>query len=250
VNEAYWDICALRPWRWARKRTQFASVAQVTSTVTAISTTTITLSDTIATTMAGRKFLVDSDGIPHRISAHTAGSSTLTLAVAYTGDATSGAATIYQDEITVASDILAFPTVKQLHWGNDLIVIPETELFSISAANTWGTDRSRYGAFISNSVLRIAPWTEDAELFEITYNYRPEPLDFTGSAADTPILPRDQRVAIALRALVKLFTDKRDDRLSLAAEEFQQQLDKMSSIETTFAKYRMRPRGGGLGVMR
>src|ERR1051325_6560228 len=56
VNEAYWDICAIKPWRWARKRDQFVSEAETTGSVTSISTTTVTLSATIATSKTGFKF--------------------------------------------------------------------------------------------------------------------------------------------------------------------------------------------------
>lgn len=242
IQSAYWDICALKPWRWARKRTQFVSIAEVTGTVGNISGTTVTLGANISTSMAGRKFYIDSDGIPFRISAHTAGTNTLTLAVSYTGDATSGAFTIFQDEITVASDILAFPMIKELHWGDYIELIPEGEAEKFYPRNLYGTISARYAAFITDATIRLIPWTKEARLFECSYNYRPDPLTFDGVAAtDTPIVPRDNRIAIAQRALSRIYTDKRDARLQIVQAELDEILSKMSSTDVTFGKPRIRP---------
>ena len=172
INEAHWWLCALRPWRWARKVVQVNSTAQVTGTVSTVVTTAVTLSATIATSMAGRRFMIDSDAIPHKISAHTAGTDTLTLETAYTGAATSGAFTIFLDEITVATDILSFPRIKELEFGDDLIIVPEAEFLDITnGRNVYGTTRAAYCTFISDQKIRIAPWTTDAHLFECWYNY-------------------------------------------------------------------------------
>lgn len=245
INRAYWEICALKPWRWARKRTQFVSIAQVTGTVTSIVGATVTLSATIATSMAGRKFYLESDGIPFRITAHTAGTDTLTLSASYTGTNTSGSFIIFQDEITVASDILAFPVLTQLHFWDDITIIPESESLGMSPRNIYGTTRSLYAAFITDSVIRLVPWTMDPHLFQVSYNYRPDPLDFGGlPATDTPILPRDDRIVIAQRSLELLATDKRDARLQEYKTEVRESLARMSAKESTFVKPRVRPRPG------
>ena len=240
LNQAYLEICALKPWRWNRKRTQFLSLAEITRTVTSISSATVTLSAIISASMTGRKFMLDSEGIPFRISAHTAASDVLTLAVAYSGSETSGAGTIFQDEITVATDILAFPQVKQLHLGDELDLVPEEELNRLVPRNASGSTRARKGAFISASVLRIAPWTTEARLFECTYNYRPSLLTFDGVAAtDTPILPQEHRVVIGDRALEKIYADKRDARTEIAAKNVAETFARMSGTEITFGKPRV-----------
>jgi hypothetical protein len=240
LNNAYLEVCALKPWRWNRKRTQFASIAEVTGSVTLIAAATVTLGATIAASMAGRKFVMDADGIPARISAHTAGSATLTLAVDYTGSATSGSFTIFQDEITVATDILAFPTIREMHNGDWVDLISERELEEIYPRNVYGTSRSRRAAFISDSVIRLAPWNTDRRLFECTYSYRPSPLTFDGVAAtDTPILPTDARRIIADRALEMVYSDKRDAREAVARRNVQEIFQRLSATEVTFAKPRM-----------
>jgi hypothetical protein len=245
IQSAYWDICALKPWRWARKRTQFASLASYTGTIGSISDTSVTLGSAIASSVAEYKFIADSDGIPHRISAHTAATTAVTLATSYTGDATSGNYTIFQDEITVASDIMAFPIIKELHWGDSLVVIPEGEMEKMYPRNIWGSTTSKYATFITDTKIRISPWPLEARLFECSYNYRPDPLTWDGVAlTDTPIVPRDSRIAIAQRALAKIYADKRDARVEVVQAELDETLAKMSASDTTFGKPRIRPNRG------
>ena len=239
INQAYWDLCALKPWRWNKKRKQFASIAETTGTVTTLSGTAVTLSASVATDLTGRKFMLDSDAIPHRISTHSGTS--VTLEVSYTGSGTSGAYTVFEDEIdTGQTDILAFPMIKELHWGDDLLVVPEGELLREYPRNVYGTTRAQYAAFITQAKVRIAPWTKDRRLFEVVYNYRPTALDFAGGATDTPILPQDSRVAIAQRALAKIYSDKRDERLDIAQKELDETLARMSATEITFGKPRLK----------
>lgn len=243
INAAYWEVCALKPWRWARKRAQFRSTAAVTGSAS-VDDATVTMGAAQETSMAGRKFMFDADGIPHRIDSHAALTTTLTLQTNYSGTVTSGPFTIFDDEITVASDILAFPVVTSLQWGYELKPIPEAESYQRFPRNIFGTVRSVYYSFISDAEIRLVPWSQEAQLFECAYNYRPDPLDFAGGAADTPIVPRDNRMLIALRALEKIYADKRDSRLGVIKEEVAEMLSKMSSTETTFLKPRIYvPRG-------
>lgn len=247
VNQAYWNVCAAKPWRWGRKDppAQFVSIARQTVTANAISGATVTLSATIAATQAGRKFYVDADGIPHRISAHTAGTATLTLATSYTGSATSGRGAIFMDEITVASDIMAFPIVTELHSGDQLLVIPEAEFVEKFPRNVHDKDRARYAAFVTQSKIRISPHTTAARLFECSYNYRPDPLDFSGAAAtDTPIVPREGRVIIGLFALRTILIDKRDERYKVIQGEIDEKWALLGGAEITFSKPRMTVRRG------
>jgi hypothetical protein len=243
INNAYPEVCGLKPWRWARKRIQFASIAEVEATVSSISTNVVTLTTTIATTMAGRKFLLDADGVPTRIASHAAGTNTLTLEPsAYTGTSTSGACTIFQDEIdTGATDLLAFPMIAELHLGDYIQIVPEGELIKSNPRNTWGWERARKAAFITATAVRLVPWTTSARLFELSYNRRPTSLTFDGTANDTPILPADARIAIAQRALVKLYADKRDERVEVVQKEFDETLARMSATEISFGKPRLRP---------
>lgn len=244
INQAYFDICGMRRWKWARKATQFVSIAEVTGTVNTIVGATVTMSAVVTPSMAGRKFCLDSEGIPVRISAHTSGTNTLTLSNSYTGIETSGAYTIFQDEVTVATDILGFPDIVELHTGDNILVVPEAWLLQESPRNILGSTKAQYASFISNTQVRLVPWTESARLFECRYNYRPSVLDFGGSAADTPIVPQEHRVAIAKLALSYLYKDKRDQRFEHAEKEAAGAIQQMTTIESTFSKFRFRPTRG------
>lgn len=250
LNQAYWNVIAAKPWRWARKdpAKQFVSIAKqaVTASSLVAATGVITLSATIAATQAGRKFYLDQDAIPHRIDSHTAGTAVLNLAAgAYTGAATSGAGTIFMDEITVATDILAFPIIKQLHTGDELLVIPEAEFIDKLGKNVDDRERAQYAAFITESKIRIGPHTTEARLFECSYNRRPDPLTFDGAAStDTPIVPREGRVIIGLFALRTLLIDKRDERYKVIQGEIDEKWALLSGTELSFAKPRTYVRRG------
>lgn len=242
INQAYWEIVGLKSWRFARKRVQFASIGSDAVTVSSISAATpavVTLSATIATTRAGRKFYMDGEGIPHRIAAHTAGTNLLTLATAYVGQATTGAGTIFQDEISIGqTDILAFPDLVQLTPYRVFDLIPENQMRAIAPRNTWGGTYTCYGSFLDASTVRLAPWTERPTLFELAYNRHPPALTFDGTANDVPILPQAYRVVIADRALERLYPAKRDGRGQQMSAFTSDTYNRMVSHELSFAKPR------------
>ncbi len=259
LNQAYWRVCGLRPWRWARKDPplQFVSPAEQLVTVSGTSGATVTLSAVIATSMAGRKFMLDNDQVPHRIAAHTANTNILTLVTPYTAYSTStgtGAGRIFQDEIVVSTDVLSYPQIKEVRSGGDVELLSEGQLNEIAPGNTWGVARQkRYAAFITDSKIRIAPWTNEARVFECAYNFRPAPLDFTGGAGDVPIVPQDKRAVIAWEAAWQVCEDRKErDRAKDFMEMREILLKEMEMHEMSFARPRQYvPRGhrisGGQG---
>ena len=246
LDDAHWTICAMRNWRWARKDppVQIASTAKVTATVSAIAGSAVTLSANLSPSMAGRKFYLDGEAIPFRVSTHTAGSSAVVLAATYTGDLTSGACTFFQDEMTVATDILSHPTLRELHTGDWFEVIPEAEFRRLYPRNVNESIGARHGAFITSSKVVIHPWTTGARLFECSYNVRTDPLTFDGAATDTPLLPRERRQLLVPWALRKLLPDKRDGRLEVIEREIANELQLLSGADITFAKPRTYVRRG------
>lgn len=252
-QSGYWDFAAWKPWRWARldPAIQVLSVAKQEVTVSSISGATITLSATIATSQAGRKFYLNADGIPHRITSHTAATATLTLVTSYAGTGTSGAAVIFMDEITLTSgdDILAYPLIQEPHTGNNLDIISEQEFRErvehfgqLEEAD--GVAR-RYACFITQNKIRIKPWTTNARLFECSYNQRPGLLTFDGVAGtDTPVCPRNQRELIGLFGLRRLLIDKRDGRVETINAEIKEKLALYGLGEMTFSKPRIYVRPG------
>ena len=243
INQQYWAKCAERPWRWCRKvpPLQFTTVPSVPVTVSNIAGNVIRLDAVILNSMSGRKVWIESDGIPHRIDHHTAGSHELFLVTTYAGESTSGAATIFQDEYVVAGDILAFPNLQDMETGRELTLIPEDEFRTRFPRNIHHVTYSnqQYATFTADQTIRLAPWFECPQLFELSYNYRPSALDYTGNAdTDTPIIPREWRKSLAEASLKVLYSDKSDQRVKVMTEEMG-----MTNMRMTGADYSQhRPR--------
>lgn len=219
INQAYFDLCAERRWAWARKQPayQFVTEDAFEVTVTGVAGNVISLSGVIINPKSNWKFMFDSEAIPHRIASHVGGSHQLFLVTPYAGEATTGTGRVFRDEYTLpVDDILAFPDLRDIETANYTRIIPEEELRERFPRNTWSVTWSshQYAAFIDTNTLRFAPWHECRHLYELSYNYRPDPLDFTGATAtDTPIAPREHRHLIAELTLERLYSDKEDARL-------------------------------------
>lgn len=241
INQAYWEICGLKSWRFARTRKQFASVGEVLVTVSDVVGPTVTLSAAVSVSMAGRKLSLDSETIPHRIQAHPAATNVLTLETAYTGDMTSGTASIFQDEVATGfTDILGFPLCSQLDLAMEVEIIPETRMREMAPRNVVGVDMpgKRFLAFLDAQTIRMLPWTQSPRLFELAYNRRPPALTFDGGPTDVPILPVDYRVIIADRTLEKLYPDKRDSRGQAVSAFTGDTYNRMLSHELSLGKPR------------
>lgn len=237
----YWDFAALKPWRWVRSDPPAAFTAlpphlnSITGGGLVQGSTAVTLAAVVPVglgSMAGRKFFMDSEGIPVRISTHVAGTAALVLQAGYPGIETSGSCTLFQDEYTVAPDILAFPVITEQHTGDQVTVLPEKEMKQRFPRNINGTTRAQYASFITQSKVRIVPWTTNYRLFECTYNQRPAALTFDGNVAtDTPVCPQNARELIGLFALRRVMTDKRDQRIQVIQAEIQERLSILTSAE-------------------
>ena len=251
VNQAYWELCGLRRWSWARKQppVQFTTVPAITTgSATAIVGNVVRLNGLLLNTVADRKFMLVSEAVPHRIQSHVPGSNELFLVTQYTGRDTSGPCLIFQDEYEPATDILAFPDIRDLQTGSRIITIPEGEMRLLYPRNVnritrWGA--ITYAAFVGDNKVRLAPWPECPLLYEISYNYRPPALDFSGNAAtDTPIIPRQWRQILGLVVLSKLWTDKSDARFARIREETDVVMRSMRGSEMSLQKPRsFVPRG-------
>jgi len=250
LNQAYREITALRPWRWARVRQQFTSVGEHTGEVVEVDGTIITLGDAPADSKTGFKFMFDREAVPHRIQLHNAEEETLALQTEYAGDETTGPYTIFQDELTVGADLGGHLVVKELHSGSELRPASERELDYWSPRNTLGHEIAWRYAQLSERVIRITPWTIQPRLFEAVYNVEPDALTFDGVVeTDTPLLPKRYRVILAHRALETLYPDKRDARITIAQQQVQDLLKQMERTEIVAGQARrfVKPGQGGWG---
>jgi len=241
VNEKYRWLCGLRPWRWARRTTQIVTTGQITGSILAIEGNAVTLDGRLLNSVATRKLLHDSDGIPHRISRHVAGTDTLFLETTYTGGSTTGSFTIYADEVLAPDDILAWPNLQELDTGDELLVITEAE-FRTRYPRNISPGIPRYGTFLSRAgvdYLRLAPWPECPLLLELAYNVRPPALDFTGDAdTDTPRMPIECRPLIAAAVMPELLFDKRDPRRVEALAKVERDMLAARAQDAGFRKVR------------
>lgn len=237
IQQAYWDIYSWARWGWNLKYPPgvFQTVDKATGTATVTKgSATVTLGASIATSMAGRKFQIDNEGVAYRVSTHTAGTATLTLDVVYTEASGSAQAfTIYQDEYQLATGANGVIKPYRFWYRNR----PDTEIRILTAQDQGR--QLRYGsvyvydiALITNDRVRVRPWPEEAKTIEYDYSERQSALTFDSTANDTPAIPVDDRVVIAYLALAWLETDK--NRPDKAAGAFSLAKGK---IDLMLAKY-------------
>lgn len=226
IHQAYWTLLGLRDWPFARAETPkvVSTVAKTTGTVSSISGATVTLSATIAATQAGKKFYIDANQAVYRISAHTAGTATLTLDATYVEDATTGAFTIYQDEYSLATDVIVpyGPFALRGQYEGDIDLMDRQEFrarYGNNPGQTLGLIEAvsiiRYSFDDADQapMIQVAPWSETAVNLEYEYAER-HVLTFDAVAStDTPKVPREYRWVVGEWALWLLFRKKADDGL-------------------------------------
>jgi len=234
VMRALADITAFAPWPWALKATPgvLSIAAAVTETASSISGTTWTMQSSIAASQAGKKIILDSQGFPYRITAHTAGTAIITTDAAYTEATTTGAVTIFQDEYALASDCIK----PWYAWFRN-----RTEIIDVARGS------SAFGRFPDTTVagsyalgviheaadiltVRLTPWLTTAATIDYAYTVRPSVLTWDGVVGtDTPAIPIEDRYVISDRALYYLMADKHDDRAEAALVSSQGKLIAMQT---------------------
>jgi hypothetical protein len=243
---AYTDFLKVYPWTYAIKYPPgvLDTVAEVTGTATCTKgSTTVTLGATVAASLAGRKFYIDTEKVPYRIASHTGGTDAVTLDATYKEDSVSGGAyTVFQDELALGTDVLRIwdawhrnnPakhfSIRDRHnmnrlWPNRLV------------STTVGPNIM---AVIADKRVRIRPWTEEAETIEYDYTPVPAELDYAGSTTDTPIIPEEDRHILADMTLYYLFVDKSEPRANQILKDIQVNLTNLISIREP-VKFRMSP---------
>lgn len=240
IRSTYWGILALEPWSFALASSPgvISTIAKQSVSVSSISGTTVTLSDTIAATMVGRKFYMTSNQAVYRISAHTAGTATLTLDATYVETETSGAGAIFQDEYALNSNCMRLWAPLRLRGGlkGEVDLINDKE-FEATYGGTWVssvgfTEAAREVRQDSsgNKQIQLAPWSANA--INIEYDYTEfHNLDFTGAGSgDTPKLRKEDRWVIAERALFTLFRNKNDNLADSAWLKSDKKLDEMRTV--------------------
>jgi hypothetical protein len=249
LRQNYWEVLAMEPWLFALKTTPgtISTLAEQSVTVSSISGTQVTLSASIATSMADRKFYLDSLQVIYRITAHTAGTATLTLDASWAEDTTSGPGTIFQDEYSLASDCMVLwgPMTLRGNADHEIEIVGDKQFKAKHNDGGWPVtgppDVATQIRYDSNGYPRIqlAPVTSDAMVLEYDYT-RFHNLDFSGSGAgDTPLLPVQDRWMLAERSLWTLWRNKNSE---LAASAWNRAEDHLSVMRTRYLPNDSRPR--------
>jgi hypothetical protein len=258
LRSEYSQVLMMEPWHWAMASTPgvLQTVASLTVIVSSISGATVTLSAALTTSVAGRKFYLTSTQAMYRISAHVAGTATLTLDAPYVETPTAGPATIYQDEYSAVTGCLRIWPPMQLRgqFDGDVDLINERE-FAVKHRRTRAVGGYTEVATVirndlnGNMQLQLAPWSLVAMTMEYEYT-KHQTLDFGGGSGDVPVLPIPDRWVIAERALYRLWRNKADPRAAAAWDRASDKLNDMRSMYlATASRNRMwtRPRNS-LGV--
>ena len=250
VRQAYWKLLAYDRWSWALSSTPgiITTSAKRDVSVLSISGATpaiVTLSATIATSMAGRKFYMDGNQSVYRITAHTAGTATLTLDAAYVETETVGPATLFQDEYQVGAGVLRIwdPIhVRGTRYG-PIRIIDKPRFEELYGRGSWSMGFGPIESAcevapddydsISKGVLRklrFAPWSEEALNLEFDYT-KFHDLDFSGTGSgDTPRIPREHRSVLVPLASYELFVNKDETKADQAIIKAMSQIVEMQGL--------------------
>ena len=238
VRRAYRDLMAAARWPFAlaTRPSTITLRASIKVVVTAVADTQLTLSLPIATSMAGRKIVIDNLNAWYRIIAHTPDTAIFTLDTTFI-ERNFGPAHIFQDEYPLAKEVLTThgpfrPRNGAMWWQIPLIPEPEFRAqygssFPIgpgpveaaclirSAALPSGEDGSKFGPAPQ---VQIAPWPDEDMVIE--FDYTPRHLltldrALPGTYADptmhdVPMVPFEWRHVIVDRATSFLLLDKKD----------------------------------------
>lgn len=260
IMQEYKSILARERWYWAKapRPGVLTTVSRIQSSCT-IAGATVTLGSSQATSLAGRKFYLDSNLAFYRIIAHTAGTPTLTLDATYVETQSAGRCTVYQDEYSLAADVLNpwSPFHIRGQWERDVDLIEEKKFRALYGWSTTTAISIPEAATLIRTdvnqipVIQLAPWTTSAINLEYDYVAIPETLTFDGDAGtDTPTIPEPFRWVLYQRALSQLYATKNDDLSERAWKRAEVGIGEMIDVymsQSTENQFFCRPRHG-LGV--
>lgn len=230
VRQAYWSILCHARWPWGLAASPNVIEVQAAQRVTVNSTASnsMTLSDSLASSVAFYKVYLESNQAVYRIVGHTGGTSTLTLDATYVESITSGPAVIFKDEYALPATVLrVWDPMWPRGWLDHPIPIIDKPLFELRyGRGAWGFGSGvieaaceihpeGFDATSDNMIrqVRFAPWCEDAINIEHDYTVFHD-LDFTGTGTevDTPKIPREHRSVIANLATALLCINKDESK--------------------------------------
>lgn len=230
-NELHPDIN--EQWWWARSAdpgtiTLQAAIEIGTVLVTSGSVSA-TLSASQAVSMVGWHFKVDDHADVFRVTAHTAGTTGLTLDSVYTGnDNTAATYRLAKLEYTLDPSDFRNVIAPMRVYQDNRARIDGVEIDALD--NSWPLNLQRKGipqafAQIGEAKVRFSHYTD--KLVRIDFDYIVIPVALTDDASSIPIVPFQYRTVIADFALGLLHEQKDDDRAANRIAAAQKGLEAM-----------------------
>lgn len=245
-------------WLWLKKDPPGVLILDQVVNAGTVSVTknsaTATLSVSPAASMAGRFFRVEGQPDVFRVSAHTAGTDTLTLDSIYTQTTNATASySLMKLEYTLASDVLR--VIAPMRCQHD----SKTEVEGVALLQLeqdWPLQHVESGvptlfAPVGETKVRFNRYGSgdpSGDFIRLEYDYLARPSDLINDAGSIPVVPAQWRHILCDMALTYLYTSKNDDRvmavgsaakaglMAMALENKQ----KLQSMSRRFGKIRVR----------
>lgn len=241
VNEAYRFIAGMREWPWLFKAGVVQTVADTTNLTASVNAaaTTVTLSSTVTPSLANDYYIQFSATDDwYLITAHSAGTATLTISPAYnqSTNLTSGTCTIRRVFYSLASDVDKIIDMRQTITDTQLTQIdPRTFDGILPDPKATGTPFSfQILGLDSSNVLRVSFYPIPSAKTNILYKYYRTITDLS-SGTDTPIFSANFHSAIVFMALAMFGHPYIDDtRMQSAEQRAKQILKEMIGSELSY----------------
>lgn len=226
------------PWLWLKKDppgTLILKPIKNSGTVNvANNSATATLSAVVAEDLDGWFLKVAGCPDVFRVSAHTAGSATLTLDSVYTGtDNTTASYTLMKLEYDLAADCLRVIAPMRCQSDNraeiEGIDLPALDRdYPLLDIETGTPERF---ALVTETKVRFnrAGGTTSTDLRRVEYDYLRKPDDLTDSASEEPAVPLQHRQVLADATLFYLLQSKSDQRVEQVGLQVNAGLKAMSA---------------------
>jgi hypothetical protein len=250
VMRAYYDTLTEYPWPKSLSSPPgiINTLDKVTGTATFVKgSANVTLGATVATSLTGRKFYIDNEGVLYRVSAHTGGTDAVTLDATYKEDSGTGAFTVYQDEYDLASDFLTIHSAHDRAFSDGQIdILPEQLLNDLRSYGIglegWIVQEM---AIIEGGKVRLRPWPTTSRTIEYVYVKRPTTLSWDATSNDIPsFIDEEHRHLLSDYATAFLQKDKKQEDWESTLKFYSEELLKMKGKHVLAQKTRWYPRPG------
>ena len=208
-------------WWWLKAQGTIIMDAPISTGTVSVTngSTTATLSSAPAASMTGWFFKTNDDANVFKVSSHTAATTGLTLAAAYTGATNATASySLFKREYDLPST--AIKVIDPMTAYKD----SRHEITGMSLrdmSNIWPLNLSEAGVpskfcMIDENTIRFNRHgtTSATNGVKVDYNYLVKPDALTDSGSEEPLLPLEYRRLLGDIALFWIYADKNDDRAS------------------------------------